>query len=327
LAPDDRASAQDRREGGTWSVAQRVKNAGLYGLARAAIAAVIALPPWALRALGRASGRLAYALFGTARRTAHANVARALGGMPAAARGALVRRCYDRLGAHLGDTLALLHGARFEPLDLEPCATAVLQEARAEGRGIIFVSAHLGPWERVAGSLVAAGFPLTTVARAAYDPRFTRLYDRLRASLGVEVVYRGTPGATARLLRTLKDGRLLGVPMDLQSRVASIEAPFLGHPAPTAIGPARIALRTGAPVVVGTVAPDPSGRLLLSATRIETRDLARSAACELLLTTRINDELSARILALPDEWVWMHPRWRQERDFTGRSEDRSAGSG
>ncbi|MBV9948513.1 MAG: hypothetical protein JOZ69_16810, partial [Myxococcales bacterium] len=115
------------------------------------------------------------------------------------------------------------------------------------------------------------------------------------------------------------------VPMDLRSRVPSCAAPFLGHDAPTAIGPARIALRAGAPVVVGSVAPvaadgPPPGlpgsgrpRLQVTATRIDTHDLprdprrAQESARE--LTRRINDELSRRILALPEAWVWMHERW------------------
>ena len=306
-------TAADRREGGTWSPAQEVKNALVYALASASIAVLALLPPAVLRALGGAVGTVAYLAFGNARRTAHANVARALADWPASSRVALVRACFRRLGRHLGDTVALLGGARFAPLEIEPAAIAVLEAARSEGRGVFFVSAHLGPWERVAGSLVAAGFPLTTVARQAYDPRLTGLYDALRGSLGVRVVYRGAPGAPARLLRTLKEGRLLGMPMDLRSRVPSIEATFLGHPAATAVGPARIALRTGAPVVVGTVAPGAMGAraraLVISATRIDTHDLARTVEGELVLTRRMNQELSLRILALPEEWVWMHPRW------------------
>ena len=292
-----------------WTRTQRIKNAILYALARGTISVLQRLPATTLRAAGRAVGRLAYVAFGPARRTALANVARALHTLPPAARTAIVRRCYTRLGEHLGDTLALLGGAPFAPLALDAAARTVLEEALGEGMGVVFVSAHLGPWERVAGSLVAAGFPLTTVAREAYDPRLTRVYDALRSRLGVGVVYRGAPGAAARLLRALKRGQLLGMPMDLRSRVPSVDAPFLGHAAATAGGPARIALRTGAPVVIGTGA---AGPLVITATRIPTSDLAPTPEGEIELTTRMNLELSSRILALPEEWVWMHARWRDE---------------
>ena len=97
--------------------------------------------------------------------------------------------------------------------------------------------------------------------------------------------------------------------MDLSSRVPSCDVPFLGHLAPTAVGPARIALRTRAAVVVGTAAPGPDGGLVITATRIDSSGLPYDDDGARELTTRINAELSQRILALPHAWVWMHDRW------------------
>ena len=157
--------------------------------------------------------------------------------------------------------------------------------------------------------MVAAGVPLVALVRESYDPRLSCIYERVRNAGGVRVIWRGTPTATARIVRTLRNGELLGVPMDLRARVASIDAPFMGHEAPTALGPARIALRVRAPVVVATVAPGNHEALVVSATRIMADDLRPDPAGARTLTTRINDELSRRILALPHAWVWMHPRW------------------
>lgn len=306
-------AARDLRLGVAWTPLQRAKNDALWLLARVALGVTRPLPLTALRATGRALGRVAHLLAGGARRTALLNVARVFPRLGAAERRALVRRCFVGLGELLGETVALLHGDRAPaPLPLPPDARAVLDEARAGGRGVLFASAHLGPWERVAASLVAAGVPLVAVARESYDPRFSSLYERLRAGHGVRVVWRAAPGAAARILRTLRGGEVLGVPMDLRSRVATCEAPFLGHPAATAVGPARIALRAGAAVVVGTAAPLPAEHgepLGVTATRIRTDDLAPDEAGALELTGRINAELSRRILAMPEAWVWMHDRW------------------
>jgi len=120
---------------------------------------------------------------------------------------------------------------------------------------------------------------------------------------------------TARIVRALRGGGVLGFPMDLRARVSSCEAPFLGHPASTAVGPARIALRTGAAVVVGTVAPR-GASLVVTATRISAKGLplqAEEAAID--LTMRINGELSRRIMALPHAWVWMHERWIPSAEY------------
>jgi KDO2-lipid IV(A) lauroyltransferase len=300
----------DLRLGRAWTPLQRAKNDALWLLASLAIGASGALPVGALRRLGRALGRAAHLLAPAARRTALENVARVFPELGKPGRRALVRRCFAELGELLGETLGLLRkDGAVPPLALSPGSAAVLDEARAEGRGVLFASAHLGPWERVAASLVAAGVPLVALARESYDPRFSRLYERLRAAHGVGVVWRAAPGAAARILRTLRAGAVLGIPMDLRSRVPSCEAPFLGHPAPTAVGPARIALRACVPVVVGTAAPAAQGGLVVTATRIDTRGLACDEAGVLALTSRINAELSRRILALPHAWVWMHERW------------------
>jgi KDO2-lipid IV(A) lauroyltransferase len=305
------ADAVDVRAGGRWTPAQRAKNDVIFAIATLALAASRILPLPALRAVGRAIGLVAHAVAGRARRTARANVARVFPEMDAAARRAFVRRSFVTMGDLLADAVALLRRQGGPLLRVDPAARDVIEEARREGRGVVFASAHLGPWERVAASLVAAGVPLTTLARESYDPRFTRLYQRLRGARGVGVVWRaGSTKTTAGIVRVLRSGGVLGLPMDLRARVSSCDAPFLGHPASTAVGPARIALRTGAAVVVGTAAPGGAGSLVVTATRIPTSGLDfRTEGAAQDLTMRINRELSRRILALPHAWVWMHERW------------------
>jgi len=304
------SASRDLREGGRWTALQRRKNDVLWLLARLSLAATRPLPLRALRALGRMTGRAAHLCLPGARRTARDNVSRVFPEMEERDQRDLVLRCFLGLGELLADTAAMLRSkVALAALPLSEQAHRVIASARAEGRGVIFASAHLGPWERVAASLVAAGVPLVALARESYDPRFSRLYEKLRGAHGVRVVWRASPGAAARILRTLRGGGVLGIPMDLRSRVPSCDALFLGHPAPTAIGPARIALRARAPVIVGTVAPRPDGSLVITAARIDSSGLTRDDAGALELTTRINAELSRRILALPHGWVWMHERW------------------
>jgi len=309
-------AAPEARSNATWTSLQRAKNDALWLLASTAMGAVRPMPLPVLRALGRALGVAAHALCTAARRTALANVAMVFPQLDPAQRRAFVRRCFSTLGELLGETVALFH-RRSAPTPLPVCREALelLGQARRQGRGVVFASAHLGPWERVAASLVASGVPLVTVARESYDPRFSRWYDKLRTAHGVRVVWRSSPGAAAGVLRVLRAGGVLGLPMDLRTRAPSCEAPFLGHRAPTPVGPARLALRTGALVVVGTAAPSTGadGGARVTATRIVTHDLPRAgddlASAAVELTARINAELSRRILDLPHAWPWMHERW------------------
>jgi KDO2-lipid IV(A) lauroyltransferase len=312
----------DLRSGGRWALRQRAKNDALWLLASLALGACRPLPASVLRWLGRRLGLAAVLLAPGARRTALANLARVFPALRERERQALVRRCFATLGEVLGETVAMLGSRPVGLLEIDAPTRRVFQQALAEGRGVVFASAHLGPWERVAASLAAAGVPLVVLARESYDPRFTRLYARLRERHGLEVIWRGEPGAAARILRTLRGNRVLGVPMDLRSRVASCEAPFLGHGAPTAIGPARLALRTGAPVVVGSAIPASGGgdgRVEVTATPVQTAGLPGDMAGARELTCRMNAEISRRILAFPHGWVWMHERWatRTEDDSPG----------
>lgn len=295
----------DLRLGGAWSPLQSMKNHALYAAARAGLVLAWPLPAPLLRWFGRALGWLAGRLAG---RRARANVDRALPNLTNHIRSSIALKCFENIGGHIGDILAILGGGRFEPVPVDSDALEVLETAGAEGRGVVFASAHLGPWERVAGSLVARGVPLVVVARESYDPRLTRVYDALRERLGVTSIYRGGATAGIRIVRALRGGAVLGVPMDLRTRVPSADVPFLGLRAPTALGPARLALRTGAAVVVGSVERR-RGRLVVTATRLRTPRASPGKGAVLALTRRINDELSRRILTAPDEWPWMHDRF------------------
>jgi KDO2-lipid IV(A) lauroyltransferase len=310
-----RSDRADVRLGGSWTPSQRLKNDVLWTLANAALGATRPVPLEALRALGRALGLAAYVLARDARLCALSNVARVFAGTSEAERIRLVRRCFVGFGELLGETVAMLRPERaLPPLQVTRDARDALVGAGVSGRrgrGILFVSAHLGPWERVAASLVSSGVPLVALARDSYDARFSALYQRIRDRSGVRILWRGRPGALSGIVRTLRQGGVLGVPMDLRSRVSSRLVPFLGVPAPTAVGPARIALLTGAAVVVGSVAPAADGSLVVTATPIPASDLDPGEEGSLELTTRINAELSRRILAIPHAWVWMHERWPQ----------------
>lgn len=317
--------AADLREAGTWTRSQARKNDLIYLAVRCALALLVPLPPRLLRAIGRALGLLALALLARERRTALANVGQVFPTLAEADRRRVVRSAYLRLGAHLGDAVASLDARRgLMPIDVDAATVGLLASKRVASdgrpRGVVFASAHLGPWERVAGTLVARGVPMTVLARETYDPRLDSVYERLRGGRGVDAIYRGRAGAAVRIVRTLRSGGVLGIPMDLRSRVPSVDVSFLGIETGVPVGPARIALRVGAAVVVGSVAPDPQapGRLRITCTEIPTDDLAPGDAGERTLTARIARELTDRILELPDEWVWMHDRFGKEsRRLTG----------
>ena len=300
--------ASDLREGGAWSPLQTLKNDAIWIVAAASLFVVTRLSRAVLVRGGRMLGAIVHALAFGLRARARENVALALPNKTASEVRAIARASFTNLGENLARAIS-----DRELLPMDDASRAVLREALDEGRGVVLPSAHLGPWERLAATLAGNGFPLTAVVRESYDPRFDRVTSAARDRAGFSTIARGAPGAATRIVRTLRQGRVLGIPMDLKTRAESVTVPMLGAPARTPVGPARIALRTGAPVVVCTVEPREMG-LAVTCTRLPHRDEtptigAAGAGAEKELTARINEELSRRIVLAPEHWLWMHDRF------------------
>ena len=183
-----------------WSARQRLKNDVLFHLTRAFLRGSLALPLQCLAPLGRMLGNLAYLLCRSARTQAYDNLALVFPQWSRDRRRALARQVFQTLGGNLTDTLRLFRSDERadSTLALSERSATTLRQVLERRRGAIYVTAHLGPWERMAALLSANGFPITTVARESYDRRFHGVvYDPLRAKRGVEAIYRGQPGAPA----------------------------------------------------------------------------------------------------------------------------------
>jgi KDO2-lipid IV(A) lauroyltransferase len=298
-------------------------------------------------------GSIAHAVLRDARSTARENVARVRPELGPAQRDAFVRATFRALGRNLTDTVALLDPteAPDRTLGITRESRDVLDAALAEGRGVVYATCHLGPWERMAALLAGLGYPITTLARESYDERFQALiYERLRTERNIETIHRGAPTAPVAIVRALRRGRVLGFLVDLAGRAARTQpVTWLGQPSRVVLGPARLALRTGAPIVVGTpggsageVRPPKrasagedrppkraSNGLFVRITRLSTADLPEGDEGEAALCQRIADALSERIFALPEQWPWMHPSFaiaeRPERPGFSADSGRSAG--
>lgn len=283
--------ARDIRFGGTWSPAQRAKNDALYAAATLVLGAARRLSLPARIRLGRALGALAW-LSPTLRARAGLHARGALGD---AAPTSLA--CWLAMGELAARWVEGLRPLPSRQLELAEPSRDALRGALARGRGVVYATAHLGPWEAMGPLLVAEGFPIVTLTRESYDPRFDALYRSLRDAHGVVTIARGAPGAPKAILRALRGGKVLGFPMDLVGRgVRTVDATWFERPVPTPVGPAELALRTGASVVVGT--PAAGGELLIRAIDTDGHDASS-------LTQALATELAARIRATPTAYPWL----------------------
>lgn len=288
-----------------------------YAAVRGLEAGLGALPEAGARRLGEGIGALARRPLAVRRDVVRRQVAAAFPDRPEAWRRGVVRGCYRHFGRELA-ALARLAGVDPAGLAGETLGTdaveAALRGAVSEGPGAIVVTGHLGNWELAGAVLSGLGLPVTAVVKRQADARFHRHLESLRRRLGVEPV--GMSEAGRALPRALDRGRVVALVADQDAGHRGIFVPFLGRPASTFRGPARLALEHGVPLVFGGLVRE-GRRYRALCRRVHTPVAGRDAAgpggapsAEARLTRAWVSLLEAEIRGHPEQYFWFHRRWK-----------------
>jgi Kdo2-lipid IVA lauroyltransferase/acyltransferase len=271
-----------------------------------------ALPrPWA-RAVGIGIGRLVYALHPRLRRVGVRNLELAFPEMPAAERGRILRGVYTTLGGHLADFCQL---PRLTPQNVSEIAVYDGLEnytvARDRGKGVLFLTGHLGGWEVGSFAHSLYGYPIRIVVRALDNRRLNALVDRYRTRAGNQTFHK--QDFARGLLAGMRAGETVGILVDTNmTPPQGIFVPYFDRLACTASGLARVALRTDAAVVPGfTIWDEQMHKYRI---RFEPMlELVRSGDEEadvLANTALFNGVIEKFVRAYPDQWLWVHRRWK-----------------
>jgi Kdo2-lipid IVA lauroyltransferase/acyltransferase len=297
-------SASPRRAG--WRRIRARLGAGLV----AALQLLLRPVGWrATQRLGALLGRVVHRLAARERRRALDHLAIAFPASTAAEHRRLARACF----AHLGTSL--LECLKLSSMPLEAVARwasaegwDVVEELRRTGRPILFLTAHCGNWELLSPVTTLHGVRITAFARQQDVPAFDRLTTRLRAHLGAAAtISRGAPGAARELLRALRSGGALAMLIDQDTKVEGTWVPFFGRPAFTPLGAAQIALRSNMAVV-----PAFCERLADGTHRVTFHAALDLPADATAATALMTAAIEAQIRRRPEQWVWMHRRWRRQ---------------
>ncbi len=272
----------------------------LLGLARVA-------PPSAGRAVCRGLARGAVRLRPAEAGRARANLAAAFPELDGAARERLLGSAAGTLGDNLWDALIVPRiAARGFPGVSDDGAVAAARDLLREGRGLLILTGHIGCWELLGAYLAAGLGGLAVVTGTIHNPPVDRLVNRRRAALGLVPLPR--EGDLRPLLRTLRRGDAAAVLMDQNTRVENRDVPFFGRPAPTPVGFARLALRTGAPVLPVAIGRSGRGHEVFHLAPIRPGGETEPDAVYSFLRD-CNAALETLIRRRPAEWVWFHKRW------------------
>jgi KDO2-lipid IV(A) lauroyltransferase len=278
-------------------------------LLRGAAGVLGALPRPEALACGAALGAAAGAL-GLRARVARDNLALAFPERDAAWRARVLREHYRELGRVAADYARLprlVHAPRervFASWEGEEHAHA----ARARGRGVLFLTGHLGHFE-LYGAAFGRLMPMAILVKPLSNPGAEAWLSALRTAAGLELL---PTGAGVRgVLRRLRAGGCVAMLGDQDARRNGVFVPFMGRLASTPTGPAWLSLATGAPMVFGTCLRAPDGRY---AARLFPPLLPEGDAGDVeavrALTARHTELLEREVRARPESWFWLHKRWK-----------------
>lgn len=222
----------------------------------------------------------------------------------------LAKSCFRALGRNAAEAMRLRRLLR-DGLDRRVALVGRehLEAALAKGKGVICITGHIGCWELMA-AFIAQRYPLAVVGTALYDPRLDEILVKERNLAGYQNIPRHA-GAAREMLRWLKSGGVLGILIDQDTRVDGEFVDFFGHPAYTPVGPVIFAERTQAPLVPLAIwMNDDSSHTIEIRPEIALQQTGDARADRVVNVERCSKAVESFIRAHPEQWVWMHERWK-----------------
>jgi KDO2-lipid IV(A) lauroyltransferase len=282
--------------------------------------AVAALDQLSLRRAGRIGaliGSFGYRPLGIRRAVVERQVRAAFPGLAESEVLRIARASYEHLGRTSIETALLPAYSReqvramFDHVE----GADVLARARAEGKGVLIVSGHLGNWELAGAFVAASGVPLEAVARGMENPLFDRYITETRRRIGMAVIHDSE--AVRRVPRATREGHAVAMLVDQGAAgLASSWVPFFGRYAKTPRGPAVFALRLGAPVVFATALRQPSGKYVMYYEAVPVHPTGDREADVDRIVADYTSTLERWIRRAPEQYFWHHRRWKHQRPGT-----------
>lgn len=285
----------------------------LYLLARAAAALLALLPRPALMFLARGLGRIAFVLISRQRDKTLENLTFAFGRerTPKEIR-CLAGKVFENAAMTAAEILKFpgMTPEKIQKIVEAGNAEQGYRGLLAQNKGLISLTAHIGNWELLAGAMASLGFRGGVIARRIYYEPFNRWIVGLRNSVNVPTIYRDE--SPRELLKILKRGGIVGIlpDQDIDS-LKSVFIDFLGRPAYTPVAPAKLSLASGAPILPNFLIRTERGKYKLwMGDPIDPENFSESADPVLEMTRAWMKTCEKIIREYPDQWAWMHNRWK-----------------
>lgn len=268
------------------------------------------VPLFISRSIGSAIGLLLNAV-GIRKKVMYENLTNAFPHLPRKEIRRLCRKVYQSFGKTFAE-FARLPLFTQEKLDkfVQFHHWEVMQDAYLEGKGVVAISGHLGNWEWMGAATALRGIPMAYIVTTQTNSYIEKRMDELRRKCGVEIIKR--KDAPKGVLRALRNGKVVAILIDQDAHEEGVFVPFFGRLASTPKGAMVFALRTGAPVVYAEGVRK-GNQFSITFERISLEGLPNdldSAIREGM--TRCTQRLEQSIRQYPDQWLWLHRRWKTQ---------------
>ena len=298
---------------GSKALRRSVRYSLVYGMVRLLLAVSRVLPRKTWLRISGALGALAYHFARETRMLTVRHLRMAFPEKSGSDIRHLAKRTFRMLGKNAGDILRSSKVKTLGQLEkfLKTEGLENYEAAHAKGKGVIFLTCHLGAFDLQITNMAMRGLNPNIIGTPLKDKRLNDLLWNYRNLHGAIPIERGKE--TFRMIKVLKSGGSVALLIDQDTKVKTVFVDFFGMPAATPVGATVLALKTGAAVVptyiyLGDdqlqhmhILPE----IPMTVTGDEDHDVAFNTQ---VLTNFIEEQIRNH----PDQWVWMHERWKTQ---------------
>ena len=219
----------------------------------------------------------------------------------------LARKVYKHVGRTAAETYFSNPYDFYTNTELEGFEN--MMEAYSKNKGVILIAAHLGNWELAGRYLAYKGLPVCAVAKRQRNRLFDEFMNKRRKGSGVEIIFNRL--SMRNILSAIRRKKIVTIVADQNAGKDGILLDVFGKPASVHTGPARIALKTGTPIVYGFAVRNKQNHMkLIFLKPVYTESIKYSDEAVYKLTEDISDTIQEYVKKYPQYWLWLHKRWK-----------------